>query len=157
MSRDLCIAMLPHLVTIDSKEITPTERIRAVQQISELRKELEVFIQEQRIKASLKTDEEKAKEYNPESRRQMYMEMKAEQDKKEESRKDAQKDKDKPKAPSSMYNKDGEMRQCNEGRYEYKLREWDDPEWSFFEMQLPHFLDTSQISFELFPNFVSIR
>ena len=149
--------MLPNLITVDSKEITPTERITALQNLSVLRKELEVFIAEQRQKDALKTEEEKAKEYNPESRREMYKEMQAEQQKKEESRKGSQEDKDKPKKPSSMYNKEGELRQCNEGRYEYKLREWDDPEWSFFEMSLPHFLETSQINFELFPNFVSVR
>lgn len=87
----------------------------------------------------------------------MYKEMQAEDEKKEAGRKNSQTDKEKPKTQSSMYNKDGEMRQCNEGRYDYKLREWDDPEWSFFEMSLPHFLDTSQIKFELFPNFVSVR
>jgi hypothetical protein len=51
----------------------------------------------------------------------------------------------------------GEPRQCNEGKYEYILQEWDDPEISFFEIKLPKFLDTSLIDVNLYPNLVSVR
>lgn len=146
--------MLPQLVVIDSQEITPKERIAASQNFEELMAELEVEIEKKQQEGLTKTAEEKEKEYNPETRRQMYKEMQQEEEKKEESRKGK---KQEPKQPSSMYNKEGELRQCNEGRYEYKLREWEDPEWSYFEMPIPVFIDTSQVEFELFPLFVSVR
>ena len=31
----------------------------------------------------------------------------------------------------------GEPRVCNEGKYEFKLDEWEDPEYSFFELKIP--------------------
>lgn len=150
--------MCPNLVTVDSKEITPTERIKALQALQELTAELKVFIQEKKLKDAQMPPEEKAKMYTTESRREMYKEMQAEEQKKEKERRGAHMDKDqKKKEPSSMYNKDGELRICNEGRYPYKLREWDDPEWSFFEIEIPHFMETSQLTCELFPSFVSVR
>lgn len=145
---------MPQLVTIDSKEITPKERIEAVQLFDHLCMQLEEEILKKQIADSKKSEEERQKEYTPEARTQMYKEQQAAEEEKERLR---QGEKPKKKPISSMYNKDGEMRQCNEGRYEYKLREWDDPEWSYFEMILPQFLDTSQINCELFPHFVSVR
>lgn len=150
--------MCPNLVTLEGKEITPTERIRALQSLQELTSELKAFIQETKRKEAAMSPEEKAKRYTKESRREMYKEMQVEEQKKEEERRGSQKEKgEKKKEPSSMYNKEGELRICNEGRYAYKLREWDDPEWSFFEIEIPHFMETSQLAFELFPNFVSVR
>lgn len=67
-------------------------------------------------------------------------------------------DKFKPEKPlSSIYNYKGEMRQCNEGKYSYKLREWDDPDFSYFEMKLSKFLDTKDIDVNLYERFVSVR
>ena len=40
-------------------------------------------------------------------------------------------------------NVDGDLRQCNEGRYSYKLLEFDDPEYSFFIIEVPKYMDTS--------------
>lgn len=150
--------MCPNLIIVDSKEITPTERIKALQSLNDLMTELKAFIQEKKAKEQTMTSEEKEKQYTVESRRQMYKEMQAEQEKHEAEKKGNQAEKDaKKKQLSSMYNKEGEMRVCNEGRYDYSLKEWDDPEWSFFEMHIPQFLDTNQLTFELFPNFISVR
>ena len=146
--------MLPQIVTIDSTEITPKERITAFQALEELVEELESEIHKKEQEEKKKSPEERANQYTGESRREMYKELQAEEQKREEEKKGK---KEPPKPPSSRYNKEGELRQCNEGRYEYKLREWDDPEFSFFEMPIPLFIDTSNIEFELFPNFVSVR
>ncbi len=146
--------MLPQLVVVDSQEITPKERIAAGQNFEELMAELDQQIEKKRLEDLNRSPEEREKEYNPESRRKMYKEMQEEEQKRDESR---QGKKPEPKAPSPMYNKDGELRQCNEGRYEYKLREWEDPDWSYFEMPIPNFIETSQLEFELFPCFVSAR
>ena len=42
-----------------------------------------------------------------------------------------------------MFRKDGDIRQCNEGKFSYQLKEYDDPDYSFFELEVPKHLDTS--------------
>lgn len=49
------------------------------------------------------------------------------------------------------------MRQCNEGKYDFKLNEYDDPQYSTFSMQLPKFMDSSLVNVEIYPFFVSVR
>ena len=43
------------------------------------------------------------------------------------------------------------------GKYEFLIREWDDPEFSFFDMKIPKHLDTSLIDVNLNPFWVSVR
>jgi len=43
------------------------------------------------------------------------------------------------------------------GKYEYLLKEWDDPDFSFFELKIPKYLDTSLIDVNINPNWVSVR
>ena len=38
-----------------------------------------------------------------------------------------------------MYKNDGEMRQCNEGKYTFKVSEFDEYDFSIFEMKIPKF------------------
>ncbi len=33
-----------------------------------------------------------------------------------------------------MFTKNGDIRQCNEGKFKFRLREFDDPDYSFFEI-----------------------
>lgn len=148
---------MPQLILIDGNEITPTERIQAGQKYEELLTELEEEIVKEEEKQARKTPEEKAKEYTPDTRREMYKEMQKEQEEKERARQSSNKDENKKKGPTPMYNASGELRQCNEGRYVFKLLEWEDPEWSFFELDVPLYIDTNQLKFELFPDFVSVR
>lgn len=68
-----------------------------------------------------------------------------------------EKPKERLKEESSKFMKSGEMRQCNEGKWEFKLLEYDDPQFSNFHIHLPKFMDTSLIDVEVFPRFVSIR
>lgn len=56
-----------------------------------------------------------------------------------------------------MFRPDGDIRQCNEGKYKFLLREWDDADWSFFELEVPKFLDTSFVEVNLNPHWVSVR
>lgn len=37
------------------------------------------------------------------------------------------------------------------------LSEWDDPEYTEFELKLPKYMDTSLINVELNPKYISIR
>jgi protein TilB len=147
--------MLPQLISIDSNEITPKERILANQRFDELMEELDQEIEKKAIADSKKTPEEREKEYGPETRREMYKEQ---QQQNEQREKDRLSKNEQPEVKnSSIYNKDGELRQCNEGKYEFLMKEWDDPVFSFFEMKIPKYLETSNCKVELFPNFVSVR
>eukprot|EP00828_Plagiopyla_frontata_P043733 TRINITY_DN6942_c0_g1_i1.p2 TRINITY_DN6942_c0_g1~~TRINITY_DN6942_c0_g1_i1.p2 ORF type:complete len:194 (+),score=55.53 TRINITY_DN6942_c0_g1_i1:451-1032(+) len=85
----------------------------------------------------------------------MYLEIAKE--KEETERKKHPEKFEEKKPPTSIYKSTGEMRQCNEGKYEFKMREFDDPQWSYFDLYLPKFLDTSLTQAELFPYYVSVR
>lgn len=58
---------------------------------------------------------------------------------------------------SPMFRPDGEIRQCNEGKYKFRLREWDDADFTFFEIEIPKFMDTSLVEVNLNPKYVSVR
>lgn len=85
----------------------------------------------------------------------MYLEM-AEEKEKKEREKNPDKFKE-PKKESSMFRPDGDIRQCNEGKYKFHLREWDDPDWTIFELEVPKFMDTSFLDVNLDPKWVSVR
>lgn len=92
--------------------------------------------------------------YTRESRKKMYQDMEKERidkDKKDHPEKYQEK-----KVTSTLL-PNGEPRVCNEGKYEFKLNEWDDPEFSFFEIKVPKYLDTSLLDLNLHPKLVSIR
>jgi len=100
-----------------------------------------------------KTPEEQAKAYSKEQRLEMYKELEKEKIDKENERCP-------PPPPvkiSSIYGRDGQLRQCNEGKYIYRLKEYDDPEWTYFEIDVPKFLFTDQLDANIYPEFVSIR
>lgn len=76
----------------------------------------------------------------------------------EESKKEEKKNPPPPeKKESSMYGRDGNLRQCNEGRYKFDLLEYEDPEWSEFILHVPKYLSTEHLDVNLFPNLVSVR
>lgn len=54
-------------------------------------------------------------------------------------------DKYKEEKPIKMYTNNGEIRQCNEGKFKFSLREFDDPDFSYFEIEVPKHLDTSEL------------
>lgn len=76
---------------------------------------------------------------------------------KERKEKEKYPDKYKEKKISPMTRPDGEIRQCNEGKYKFKLREWDDADYTFFEIEVPKYLDTSLLEVNLNPKYVSVR
>ncbi len=64
----------------------------------------------------------------------MYMDQAAAELKKERE-KNPKKFEEKKDSP--MYKPDGEIRQCNEGKYKFSLREWDDADKTFFDIHVP--------------------
>ena len=62
----------------------------------------------------------------------------------------------KRKEPISVYNQQGEVRQCNEGRYEFLFQESKDKTCILLEVQIPRFMDTSLVNVDLHPNYVRL-
>ena len=56
-----------------------------------------------------------------------------------------------------MFKKDGDIRQCNEGKFTYRLREYEDADYSFFELEVPKHLETSELIVNLNPNWLSVK
>jgi len=56
-----------------------------------------------------------------------------------------------------MFKANGDIRVCNEGKLKFTLLEYDDQEWSFFELEVPKFLDTSLVDVNLNPKWLSVR
>jgi protein TilB len=55
-----------------------------------------------------------------------------------------------------MYTKEGEIRQCNEGRFKFSLLEYDDPDYTFFSIEVPRHLETSELEVNINPKWVSV-
>lgn len=149
--REIIAAVVDQMVILDGKEILPSERIIAKQNYDDNVAKLEAMIDELQAKRDRMTPEERENAYNKEYRKKIYQEAAKEKAKEEESKPKPEK----KKAPSK-YLPSGEMRQCNEGKFEFALSEYDDPKYTVFTIQLPRFMDTSLISTEIYPNFISI-
>lgn len=61
----------------------------------------------------------------------MYYEMAKDKERKE---REQNPEKFKVEKELEMFRKDGDIRQCNEGRFTYRLREHDDPDYTLFEL-----------------------
>ena len=53
-----------------------------------------------------------------------------------------------------MYNKDGNVRQANEGKYEWRFDESTDKTCVIFEIKIPKFMDTALIDLDLQPLYI---
>ena len=53
------------------------------------------------------------------------------------------------KGPPSVLNNAGEIRQCNEGKYEFKMSESQDKTCIVLEVWVPKFMDTSLVNVDL--------
>jgi len=57
----------------------------------------------------------------------------------------------KKKEPISVYNQFGDIRQCNEGKYDFLYSESTDKTCVILEFKIPKFLDTSLVNVDLNP------
>eukprot|EP00435_Cladocopium_sp_Y103_P050134 s2139_g15.t1 len=156
--RAYVIAHLPQLKQLDAKMVVPRERIKARQQLPRLQQELEVAIEEARRKR-LATAGEPVSEgaYTKESRNEMYLELaeqKAEKERNERRRMGTEPKE--PRAVPGVYNARGELRQCNEGKYNFDLDDWTYPDKIVFELAVPKYLDTSALDVDVNPLYVRV-
>jgi len=56
----------------------------------------------------------------------------------------------------TVYNPKGEVRQANEGKYEWRYDETTDKTSVIFEIKVPKYMDTSAIDVDLQPNYLRL-
>ncbi|CAE7691980.1 lrrc6 [Symbiodinium pilosum] len=156
--RAYVVAHLPQLKQLDAKLIVPRERIKARQQLPRLQQELEGLAEEARHKRLRELGQPVDEgAYTKESRNEMYLELaeqKAEKERNERRRMGAE-----PKEPRvvpGVYNARGEIRQCNEGKYNFDLDDWTHPDKIVFELGVPKYLDTSALDVDVNPSYVRV-
>jgi protein TilB len=154
--KNYVIAHLPRLKQLDGKLVLPHERIQARQQLAHLTEDLERAVQASLAKkAAAKGIPVSEGAYTKESRVDMYLEMaeqKEEKDKNERRRMGTE-----PKEPRvvpGIYNARGEIRQCNEGKYDFNLDDQSEPGKVIFELGVPKYLETGSLDVDVNPLYV---
>jgi protein TilB len=154
---DYVIAKVPQLCRLDSTDITKSMKILAEQRLEELEKELEELAEGVRYKKAHEPVNPNA--YTPENRLKDYQD---EIDRKKEEERNKPKNpfevpdefKETRKGPPPVYHDDGEIRQCNEGRYNFKITEDDDNDRIIVELFLPKYLTTNLLDVDVNPLYV---
>lgn len=154
--RAYTMAHLPQLKQLEGKLILPAERIKARQQLPQLQADLERVVQASLRKKAGKSGEPVSEgAYTKESRNEMYLEMAAQKEEKDknERRRMGTEAKEPRKVPE-VYNARGEIRQCNEGKYDFDIDDETDPLLVIFELGVPKYLDTSALDVDVNPLYV---
>ena len=153
----LC-ARLDTIGRIDGDEITKSQRMKAKQNLKQMEKELTVAARKSIAK---KLFEEKEGTYKPngytkEFRRECYLEKKYGDEKRAKQQKEGSIFKEynefydkTEEGPPEVYNKKGEVRQLNQGKYEWRFDESPDKTCILFEIRVPKFMDTQHINVDL--------
>jgi protein TilB len=156
--KNYIIANLPFISFLNGTEILKSERIKAAQELPFLEKELETAAVENIIKKENDPDKDNPNKYTIEYRRKLYKEIEEEKEQKERDKNKKRSnpwDPEEPKGPHPVYKDNGEIRVCNQGRYEFNFDE--DIYASgitIFELKLPKYLQTQQIEVDLNPQYV---
>jgi len=154
--RPYLVAHLPQLKQLDGKLILPAERIKARQQLPKLQQELEVVVQASLAKKAAEAGKPVSEgAYTKESRNEMYLEMAAQKEEKEANeRRRMGTEKKEPRQVPGVYNARGEIRQCNEGKYDFNIDDTSDTTMIIFELGVPKYLDTSALDVDVNPLYV---
>jgi protein TilB len=161
--RDYVILACPQIKQLDGILISPAERIAAQGKLENLEPELRCCAARIAESKRVGTYDSCIKHgYTRQARIEMYRELgeqKAEKERMEKLRLGIEERK--PREPPSVLNQKGEIRQCNEGGYEFSLEEdpLTCPGHVVFQMETPRFMDISLIDIDLNPLYVrcSIR
>merc|ERR1740138_614542 len=138
--------------------ILPVERIKARQSLSLLQQDLEVAIQASWAKkaaaAGIPVSEGA---YTKESRNEMYLEMAEQKEEKErnERRRMGTEPKEARNIPG-VCNMRGEIRQCNEGKYDFNMDDTSEPGKVIFELAVPKYLETTALDVDVNPLYVRV-
>lgn len=156
--RQYTIAHLPQLKQLDGTMILPRDRILARQRLPQLKEDLDRVV-ERRLAEKAAAAGQPAEEgaYTRESRVDMYLELaqqKAEKDKQERERMGTE-----PKPPREVpgvYNARGQIRQCNEGKWDFNMDDSTEHGKVIFELGVPKYLETSQLDVDVNPLYVRV-
>lgn len=139
-----------------------SERIKASQNRENLERELSKISVDNIIKKEIDPDKDNPNKYTKEYRRKLYKEMEEEKLKKEEEKVEKSKKSywtDEPnKDLPSVYKDNGDIRVCNQGKYEFIIDEdYLRTGITTFELKLPKYMDTSHIKVDLNPQYVRVE
>ena len=150
--KDYVVARLVNLGRLDGDEVTKTWRLKAQQNLKKLESSLTIASKNS-IEKKILADKDGT--YNPngytkEFRRECYLEQKQRDEEKEQRSKENSMFKEfhefeesmKPTGPPPVYNKDGGIRQINQGKYEWRFDETADHTSVIFEIKVPKYMDT---------------
>lgn len=156
--RPYVLAHLPQLKQFDGKMILPTERIKARQLLPAMTADLEKVVEAVRIKKAREAGIPVSEgAYTIESRNEMYMEMAAQKEEKEKNEKRRMgTEKKEPREIPGVYNYRGDIRQCNEGKWDFNIDDSTDPTKIVFELSVPKYLDTTQLDVDVNPLYVRV-
>jgi len=161
--RQYVIGRCPQLVLYNGDEIKKSERIKAKEMMEMMEKELEKESKEHVIFKQNDPSQKDPNKYSVEYRRKLYKDLEKEKlenerKKKEESSKGSLWDEPTIKeVPPPVYKENGEVRICNQGRYDVFLDEdIYTTAITTFRIKLPKYLDTSKIKVDLNPNYVRV-
>ena len=161
--RQYVIGRCPQLIIYNGDEIKKSERIKAKEMMETMEKELEKESKQHIIFKQNDPSQKDPNKYSVEYRRKLYKDLENEKlenerKKKEEASKGSLWDEPTIKeVPPPVYKENGEVRICNQGRYEVFLDEdIYTTAITTFRIKLPKYLDTSKIKVDLNPNYVRI-
>ena len=161
--RQYVIGRCPQLVLYNGDEIKKSERIKAKEMMETMEKELEKESKEHVIFKQNDPSQKDPNKYSVEYRRKLYKDLENEKlenerKKKEESSKGSLWDEPTIReVPPPVYKENGEVRICNQGRYDVFLDEdIYTTAITTFRIKLPKYLDTSKIKVDLNPNYVRV-
>lgn len=151
-AKDYIIAHLPRLKQLDGNLITPSERIEAKRKLPRLEHELRDLASDLYSK---KQSGEHKPNYTKEERVEQYRELGQQKEAKELQEKKRLGTDDKPaRELPSVFNFNGEVRQCNEGKYDFKLDDWSVHGFIILEVHVPRHLDTSLLDVDVNPKYI---
>lgn len=160
--KEYIIARVPQLTLYNGNEILKSERIKAAQILPMMEEELEKASKEHIIFKENDPKQKDPNHYSVEYRRKLYKDieedrLKREKEKAESSKKASLWEDDEKKEPPSIYKDNGEVRICNQGRYEYTLnQDTYKTGLTTFSIKLPKYLDTSKIKLDLNPQYIRL-
>jgi protein TilB len=143
------IGHIPWLKQLDGTLVTPSERLQAKRLLSKMEAELKDLAQACFAKKQAPdykpnySREERLAEYRVLAKQKAAKDNKAKPD-----------EADIKKEPAPIYNTAGEVRQCNEGKYDFLLDDWSDAANIVLTVQVPKFMDTSQIDVDVNARFI---
>ena len=161
--REYVIGRCPQIIIYDGNEVKKSERIKAREMMEFMEKELERESKEHVIFKQNDPSEKDPNKYSVEYRRNLYKDLEKEKLENERKRKEESSKPglwDEPlikEVPPPVYKENGEVRICNQGRYDVFLDEdIYTTAITTFRIKLPKFLDTSKIKVDLNPNYVRV-